>query len=231
MTDDAPPPPQNGVTYGAISTAYHLFGELALSVPPSSRLKTIRQIINFLRRARNHAGDADAQIGEEDIKGAADDLETLRVDLSVRSPTNWCDIVAKAEIAAFYAPGEHYDDEDCGKYRDVVFDLIRTIRRLSKGTEPECAGEEVDQAGPGCVYLVRSGQHFKIGRTNALETRMRALARQLPEKLIVIHHIKTDDPSGIETYWHRRFAKQRQNGEWFALSPDDVEVFTARAVM
>ena len=90
---------------------------------------------------------------------------------------------------------------------------------------PPAAAERIQE---GWVYLLQSGSHFKVGRSDELEKRIKQISISLPEKVELVHAIKTDDPPGIETYWHRRFADRRANGEWFALSSADVRAFKRR---
>jgi hypothetical protein len=83
----------------------------------------------------------------------------------------------------------------------------------------------------GCVYLIKSGHFHKIGRANSAGRREYELSIQLPEKAKTVHVIRTDDPSGIEAYWHNRFAAKRKNGEWFDLSAADIATFKRRKFM
>lgn len=78
----------------------------------------------------------------------------------------------------------------------------------------------------GSVYLLKGpGSRYKIGRTNAFGRRRRELAIQLPFETRKVHVIETDDPEGVEAYWHRRFAVKRINSEWFELQAEDIAAF------
>jgi hypothetical protein len=76
------------------------------------------------------------------------------------------------------------------------------------------------------VYLIKSGRYYKIGRTKAFARRMRELDTALAEGRKPIHIIPTDDPVGIEAYWHTRFKDRRRGDtEWFDLKAEDVAAF------
>ncbi len=49
---------------------------------------------------------------------------------------------------------------------------------------------------------MKSGPHYKIGRTKSVGRRGSELTIKIPIPPKTIHSIETDDPIGIESYWH-----------------------------
>ena len=106
-------------------------------------------------------------------------------------------------------------------FSDVIAICEADIKEVSE----ENKVDEVQNLRIGEVYLFKHGKYYKIGRTNDAVRRGTELRIQLPEELVLIHSIKTDDPSGVEYYWHRRFESKRMNGEWFNLDSNDLKSF------
>ena len=107
---------------------------------------------------------------------------------------------------------------------DDLISILSEVRASPLPSEDAASSK----AAEGWVYLLQSGNHFKIGRSDELEKRVKQISIALPEKVELVHAIRTDDPPGIEAYWHRRFSEQRANGEWFKLSPADLKAFKRR---
>lgn len=104
-------------------------------------------------------------------------------------------------------------------------DIIGFCDEVSEKTGEQ---EEYDKRSKeilGSVYLFKSGKYYKIGKTGDTVRRGSELRVQLPERIDLIHSIKTDDPSGVEVYWHKRFEEKRMNGEWFNLNSSDIKAF------
>jgi len=116
------------------------------------------------------------------------------------------------------------DRSDCADVLETIAPLlVEAVTGAEEGAN--------DPASFGFVYLLKSGRHYKIGHTLDVGRRRYDLAIQLPEALSEEHVIRTDDPRGIERFWHSRFASSRKNGEWFELTRADVAAFKRRKFM
>lgn len=114
---------------------------------------------------------------------------------------------------------------------ELVLRVLEEAASPSNATLRHTTESATSSAADGFVYLMKSGKNYKVGHTNALDRRQYEIGVQLPEKIEPIHSIRTDDPSGIEAYWHTRFREKRLNGEWFRLATDDVRAFKRRKFM
>ena len=108
-------------------------------------------------------------------------------------------------------------------YSDVLSLVGTSDAAVGEITSPGKVTPHV--SSEGVVYLLRVGKHYKIGRSLNFGRRSREINLQLPERAERVHAIRTDDPAGIERYWHDRFAGRRANGEWFLLTQADVAAF------
>lgn len=113
--------------------------------------------------------------------------------------------------------------------RNGYEDIIKLCQPILEKTKHQENKQEEDKmtAKIGEVYLYQHGtrKEYKVGKTFDLIRRGKEIRLEMPEDLKLIHTIKTDDPSGVESYWHRRFVSKRKNGEWFELDRADVKSF------
>ncbi|MCP3875386.1 MAG: GIY-YIG nuclease family protein [Desulfobacteraceae bacterium] len=109
------------------------------------------------------------------------------------------------------------------EYEDVI-EYCEPVAALEKTSSEN---DFIDNQRIGYVYLIRHGnrKEYKIGKTYNPIKREGEIRLEPPEKVKPIHTIATDEPSGVERYWHNRFSDKRKEGEWFELSADDVRAF------
>ncbi|NTJ63504.1 GIY-YIG nuclease family protein [Agrobacterium rhizogenes] len=103
-----------------------------------------------------------------------------------------------------------------------VASYARAYTPRQRGTDNEGGTSE---SALGHVYMQRHNTDYKIGFTTSLNKRGRQIQIELPQEIELVHSILTDDPAGVESYWHKRFAAKRTRGEWFKLTKSDVAAF------
>jgi len=110
------------------------------------------------------------------------------------------------------------------------YDVYSMCAPFVKQELEEVLSERHNASVPGRVYMIysQSLKLFKIGQSDDLKRRYQEIQSAVPGKLDEIHVLETDDPAGIERYWHRRFKHNKKINEWFELSANDVEAFKSR---
>lgn len=78
------------------------------------------------------------------------------------------------------------------------------------------------------IYLVTSDEFresglYKIGMTGGIEKRLVAMQTGCPYRLYALRSYAVCSPVIIEKALHSAFDEKRRVGEWFDLSPDDIQ--------
>ncbi len=113
------------------------------------------------------------------------------------------------------------------EYRGGLDDVIEICESIAVAENRNLTTSQ-ENITIGFVYHMKSDKYYKIGKSSSVERRNYELGIKLLEDIEIIHQIKTDDPQGIENYWHSRFQDKRKRGEGFALSSRDVKAFKKR---
>ena len=82
-------------------------------------------------------------------------------------------------------------------------------------------GKSVEKPSSGYVYLVKMGEHYKIGISKQPSLRLKEFTL-LPYPLEKICIKKVNNYKNCEEELHKIFAKKRVRGEWFSLEEKDI---------
>ena len=185
------------------------------SLPAFDEECLLQNIIDYIRQL----GHFPTQ-NELKIKKNIDDPDFPHVDTFRKHLGNKLQMVEK--VLNYSKVNDGFDDVN-----EICLPLYDSLKATEKSSEGVCDdNEEI-----GHVYLLKHGKEYKIGRSRDAAMRYKAIKVQMPYKCEEVHVIETDDPSGIEAYWHNRFKDKRLEGEWFKLSASDVNAFKKRKFM
>ena len=95
-------------------------------------------------------------------------------------------------------------------------------RAQSKTKKRKTQGE-LGNTKEGFVYVIKGDDYYKIGCTNDLGGRLKAMSVKAPFKLETIILIPTDRMFHTERKLHLKFASQHKRGEWFSLTDEDLD--------
>jgi hypothetical protein len=76
----------------------------------------------------------------------------------------------------------------------------------------------------GYIYLLRSGDAYKIGRARSVDDRVKQISPVMPYPVEILHTIPSNNVVRAERELHQQFAPKRLKGEWFNLDERDVRL-------
>lgn len=172
---------------------------------------------------------------------AVERFKYYRAQICLFTPAfDWDDNVIETVLEGIALGIIHPDAETIHLIKMNTDDEYRSQFELKKQIEFEDAlkGHRANAAAlaarrlserAGYVYVVKSGETYKIGKSKDPENRLKTLQTGASHKFEVVAMIETPDCDTLEKQFHKCFIHKRTHGEWFNLTPDDVEFITSRA--
>ncbi len=128
-------------------------------------------------------------------------------------------LITRQDLAA-YEGGVLLDDED-------EEPAAPAYEPVPAEADPEFAAHfapsEDDAPLEGTVAILQAGQLIHIDAlTTSLDDQLEAVQAESSQPVEVLRTIQTDDPEALESFLQRKFARQRQKGEWYGLGKKDI---------
>lgn len=145
---------------------------------------------------------------------------TIRFDMSTENPVlaDYSGLIYNK--SSFLKMVEDFlDFFDCYSDEEIEEMNRKTLHRLNN---PE---HYIRKTPPkkGHVYFVKAENGLtKIGESQDLKTRYKALMNNIPLRIDFLFAIESDDVRKLERELHKQFDKQKSEGEWFELSDKDL---------
>lgn len=81
--------------------------------------------------------------------------------------------------------------------------------------------DNIDCNDKGYVYVLKTGEYYKIGITSQPNKRFSSIT-MLPYEINLLFMFYVKDYLNVETYLHRYFSDKNVKGEWFKLDEKDI---------
>lgn len=104
--------------------------------------------------------------------------------------------------------------------KDYIYWLKATGRKI----EYEIIKKKKIKVIEGYLYIIKSGEYYKIGKALKPKQRIKTYITENPNKITVILCEKVKDYTKTEKELHSKFKDKNHNREWFNLDDKDINL-------
>ncbi len=82
----------------------------------------------------------------------------------------------------------------------------------------------VQKNDEGFIYIIKSGEYYKIGRAKDKDNRVKTYITENPKEIKLIFSHKVKNSKATERFLHQMFHKKKFRNEWFSLNEEDIKI-------